>query len=192
MRNFYQLATNVDVRPLMIALNTKRDLWNQYTMRTQTTIVKNGETIETPHRDVDDIWLRMNCLESCTDRRESIDYPAIKELPEARHIIRALMQDVYGERIGRCMISRLAPGMKIYPHVDIGDDLEVYYDNEPYYSRFHVVLQGLPGSLFHCGNETVTMKTGEVWWFDNATTHEVVNNSADDRIHMVVDIKVTK
>ena len=30
---------------------------------------------------------------------------------------------------------------------------------------------------------------GEVWWFDNARTHEVVNNSAGDRIHMIVDIR---
>jgi hypothetical protein len=33
------------------------------------------------------------------------------------------------------------------------------------------------------------MRTGEVWWFNNAIEHEVVNNSADDRIHLIVDIR---
>ena len=192
MRNFYRLAANVNITPLMLAISTKHHLWNEYTLRTQAIIERNGETIETPHREIDDIWLRMNSMENCTDRRESVNYPALAELPEARKLINAVMADVSGERIGRCMISRLAPGMRIYPHVDIGDDLSIYYDNEAYYSRFHVVLQGLPGSLFYCGDESVNMKTGEVWWFDNTVEHEVVNNSADDRIHMVIDIRTSK
>jgi len=31
--------------------------------------------------------------------------------------------------------------------------------------------------------------SGEVWWFDNTQEHEVMNNSADDRIVMIVDIR---
>ncbi len=192
MRNFYRLATNLNIKPLMLAIQQKPQLWNQFTHRTQASIVRNGEEIQTPHREVDDIWLRMNPMEGCADRRESVDYPAYNELPEARDIIHALMNDVRGERIGRCMITRLGTGLRIYPHVDISEDLEIHYDNEQYYSRFHVVLQGLPGSLFNCGDETVCMQTGEVWWFDNAVEHEVINNSADERIHLVVDIRTRK
>jgi hypothetical protein len=36
------------------------------------------------------------------------------------------------------------------------------------------------------------MAPGEAWWFDNAQEHEVINNSADDRIHMIVDIRTSK
>jgi len=36
------------------------------------------------------------------------------------------------------------------------------------------------------------MKTGDVFWFNNKLEHEVVNNSAFDRLSMVVDIKVKK
>lgn len=193
MKNFYKLVGNIDIVPLMVAINANPQLWNQNTLRTQ--------TLGTPHREIDDIWLRMNDLNKCAqavesgayfDHRESINYPAMAQLPQARTIIMALMNTVQGERIGRCMISRMAPGKRIYPHKDIGDDLTVYYDNEPYYSRFHVVLQGLPGSIFIAGDEQVTMRTGEVWWFDGTQEHEVINNSVDDRIHLVCDIRVNK
>lgn len=192
---------------LMVALNSQPELWNKNTLRTKASIEiklpdsEEMQTIETPHREIDDIWLRMNDLDQCAqaggnpnffDRRESINYPAMKQLPQARALISALMASVQGERLGRCMISRMAPGKCIYPHTDIGPDLRVHYDNEPYYSRFHIVLQGLPGSIFRCGDEQVCMRTGEVWWFDGTEEHEVINNSADDRIHLVVDIKVSK
>jgi aspartyl/asparaginyl beta-hydroxylase (cupin superfamily) len=35
------------------------------------------------------------------------------------------------------------------------------------------------------------MAAGEVWWFDNTVEHEVVNNSADDRIVLICDIRST-
>lgn len=206
MRNFHMLTSGMDVMPLMVALNTQPNLWNQNRLRTEAKIeIENEEgdkeLIETPHREIDDIWLRMNDLDKCIqagadgssiDHRESINYSAMKQLPQARALIFALMASVQGERLGRCMISRMSPGKCIYPHSDIGDDLSIYYDNEPYYSRFHIVLQGLPGSIFRCGDEEVCMQTGEVWWFDNVKEHEVINNSADDRIHLVVDIRTSK
>jgi quercetin dioxygenase-like cupin family protein len=47
----------------------------------------------------------------------------------------------------------------------------------------------LPGALFHSGDETSNFHTGEVWWVNNRVTHSVVNNSADDRIVCIVDIR---
>lgn len=188
MRNFQIIHNSFDVSRLLLSVNSQPELWNQHNLRTAT----EG----TPHREIDDIWLRMNDLEKCAqvgkeniDHRESINYPALDKLPIARAFILQLMGLVGGERIGRCFISRMKPGGQIYPHVDIGDDLTVYYDNESYYSRFHIVLQGLPGSMFYAGDEEVCMRTGEVWWFDGTKEHSVVNNSADDRIHLVCDIR---
>lgn len=190
MRNFQRLAEGVDVIPAVLALQTNADLWNQYTLRTMTP--------GSPHRQVDDLWLRMNDLTKCrqadtdpvfVDHRESINYPAMSRLPQIRLLVMALSTMVQGERLGRVLISRMKPGASIGEHKDIGEDLTKYYDNEPYYSRFHIVLQGLPGSLFNCGDEQVNMRTGEIWWFKNYIEHSVVNNSADDRIHIVCDIR---
>lgn len=190
MRYFQKLAESVNVVPCQLELQTNHDLWNQHTLRTVTP--------GSPHREVDDIWLRMNDLDKCrqadtdpiyVDHCESINYPAASRLPATRVLVMSVMAMVHGERLGRVIISRMAPGAQITEHKDIGPDLTKWYDNEPYYSRFHIVIQGFPGSLFHCEDETVSMRTGEVWWFRNDLNHSVQNNSADDRIHIVCDIR---
>lgn len=169
--------------PLLDAVVRQPELWNQNRLRT----THPG----TPHTEVDDIWLRFNDLaifeetheaSSVIDEHESINYPGMLKLPQARPIVFDLMRRVEGERLGRVLITRLAPGKKIAPHADGGS-------HAAYYDRYHVILQNLPGSIFRAGNETVSMKTGEVWYFDNAQEHEVINNSADDRITMIVDIR---
>lgn len=180
MNNFQLLATNVDVIPLLNAVLRDRALWNQNTLRT--------EHPNTAHAEVDDIWLRFNevdVVEDVVDDTECVNYPAWWSLPQARDLIFNLMRRVEGERLGRVLITRLAPGCKITPHVDGGAPAT-------YYERFHIVLNSAPGCLFRAGNETVHMATGQVWWLDNTQEHEVINNGADDRIHMIVDIRTSK
>jgi len=185
MRNFHCIANDVDVAPLMNAVVRRSNLWNQNDLRT----THPG----TPHTQVSDIWLRFNDLEkykagdkqSVLDEHESVNYPAMLELPQVRPLIFGLMTRVEGERLGRCLITKLPPGAKITPHVDGGA-------HAAYYDRYHIVLSGLPGSLFRCGDEQVSMRTGEAWWFDNSVEHEVTNNSADDRVHLIVDIRTLK
>lgn len=178
MNNFYRLADNVDVVPLMNALNANPDLWNQHTVRTQHE--------ETAHGQVSDILLRFNDLDGgIIDNKECINFPAIWRLPQARQMINALMARVEGERLGRCIIAKLPVGASILPHIDGGAPAT-------YYDRYHIVLASTAGCLFRCGDETVNMKTGEVWWFNNAIEHEVINNSAHDRINLIVDIRVAK
>jgi hypothetical protein len=190
MRYFQKLAEGVNVVPALLELQTNHDLWNQHTLRTMTP--------GSPHREVDDIWIRMNDLSKCrqadtdpvfVDHRESINYPAAARLPLIRALIMSTMAMVQGERLGRVIISRMNPGAQIGEHCDIGPDLTKWYDNEPYYSRFHIVLQAGPGSLFNCEDEQVNMRSGEVWWFRNDLNHSVINNSSDDRIHIVTDIR---
>jgi hypothetical protein len=95
------------------------------------------------------------------------------------------MRRVEGEQLGRVLITKLAPGNQITPHEDGGAPAT-------FYDRYHIMLQNGPGSLFHCGDETVTMKAGDVWHFDNTKTHSVINNSRDDRITLIADIRVCK
>jgi len=183
MRNFQLLQQRVDVIPLLNAVMRQPELWNQNNLRTTHPA--------SPHTRVDDIWLRFNRMPEpgqeakVIDEHESVNYPALFMLPQARELMFGLMALVQGERLGRALITRLAPGQCIDPHVDGGAHAE-------YYDRFHIVLQGLPGSLFRCGDETVSMHTGECWWFQNGIEHEVINNSADDRIHLVVDIRTSR
>lgn len=168
-------------------LMRNKQLWNENRFRT--------EFPNTPHVDVDDIWLRFSDVEKCTTTTVVIGddkpvwYPAAQVLYEARPLIRGLMHQVNAYELGRVLISRIPPGGRILPHRDDAGE----YVLTPDIARYHVVLQGLPGSLFVCGEgddqETVCMETGEVWWFDARSCHQVVNNSADDRIHLLVDVR---
>lgn len=199
MRHFHLLAEGVNVAPLLDAVVRQKELWNQYTLRTTHP--------HSPHTQVDDIWLRfndltpylkhkegveagggeydMNAVAGVLDEHESICYPAWFKLPGAQQIIFDLMRRVEGVRLGRVLITRLAPGNVIAPHVDGGSHAE-------YYERYHVLLKNRPGSIFRCGVEKLYMKPGEVWWFDNGVEHEVYNHSDDDRITMIVDIRSVK
>lgn len=194
MRNFLQIAQGQDFSPLSIALARQPELWNAHGVRHW-----HPESVHA-QSGLDDIILRYNKFDPRTDDFvEAVcanlaveNYPAWPRLPEATEMIHSLMLKVRGLELGRCMISRLAPGARIPLHSDrIAPAEEAYPYRVPpavYYDRYHIVLSGHPGMVFSCGDEHVRMLTGEVWWFNNQLEHEVVNNSAEDRIHLIVDI----
>ncbi len=189
MKNFMLIAQGTDVLPLALALKRRPELWKEDTYL--------RDYPQGPFKQIESIMLRFPVKSvfetekelrdhaSTYDQHENIDYPAYKVLPEARPIVMQLMARVGGERLGRVMINKIAPGGVIFPHADTPVHAQ-------YWDRFHVVLQSQPGVVFRCGDEQAYMGFGEVWWFQNAIEHEVVNNSADDRIHMIIDIRTSK
>ena len=190
MRNFSRIASNVGVTPLLLAIARRPELW------TEDTFLRNYP--QGPFGEVDSIMLRFPVkAEGLTpeqeelyklnqlpgyDQHESIDYQPYAKLPEARAIVMSVFAAVAGERLGRVMINRIAPGGRIFPHADTKAHVD-------YYTRFHVVLQSEPGVVFRCGSEKVYWEPGAVFYFNNALEHEVLNNSASDRIHMVIDAR---
>lgn len=178
MRYFTKIFEGLDVVPLLAALATKPHLWNAHDLRT----TFSGS----PHAQCDDIWLFFN--EVPEDQGAVVNdiqvqpYEAWHELPQARQLIFDLMYRVGGVQLGRVLITRLPPGGTIPEHADQGAPAE-------YYQRFQIALQSRPGCLFSIGEEVVQFSMGECWWIDNSTPHSVVNNSDDDRIALVVDIR---
>jgi hypothetical protein len=190
MKNFYRIATGTEVGKIALKIAHHRpDLWRDDTYLRDYPQGPFGDTdtifLRFPERSVKETEEALKAHLEFVDQHESVDYPAYTVLVEARAVVMNLMAYVGGERLGRVMINRIRPGGRIYPHVDTAT-------HTAYYTRFHVVLQGLPGVMFRAGDEQVNMLTGDVWWFDNAVEHEVVNNSGDDRIHMVVDIRTQR
>jgi hypothetical protein len=116
------------------------------------------------------------------DQHECDWLPIASSLPLVKEIVFNIARVVEATRIGRVIINRIMPGGKIDRHADTPDHAN-------YWARFHVVLHALPGNDFYCGDEMVNMKSGEVWYFDNREEHEVINNSSDPRIHLVIDLK---
>jgi len=163
----------VDVLPMLTALAARPDLWNANDLRT----TYPGS----PHADVDDIWCRFNRTDGdVANDIQCYAYPAWDELP-VKDLVLNLMRRVSGTQLGRVIITRLAPGKTIAPHVDQGAPAE-------FYQRYHIALQSLPGCLVYSGEEVISVSGGEVFWFDNRAEHSVSNNSADDRLVIVVDI----
>lgn len=176
MRHFQKIAEGIDFVPIMTALSVNSDLWNENDLRTTHP--------QSPHSETDDIWLWFNDVSDpigVMDDCDVVPYRGWDVLP-ARDMVLDIMRRVSGTRLGRVIISRLRPGASIAPHVDHGAPAT-------YYSRFHVALQCLPGALNISGGESVQYRPGEVWWFNNKVEHSIVNNSADDRIVMVMDVR---
>lgn len=86
-----------------------------------------------------------------------------------------------GGTLGRALLVRLAPESVVYPHVDKGE----YYRVR---DRYHYVIDSPSGSILTAGDETVTMKTGELWWFDNKQLHSSRNDGSGWRVHLIFDL----
>lgn len=179
MKNFQGLY-QFDPVPLLHQLQRQPQLWKADTYL--------RDYPQGPFGDTETVFLRfppasVSELEQGTkDQHECVWMDGMIHLPAARRLIFDLMMKVEGERIGRVMINKLRPGGRIYPHADT----PVHAD---YWDRYHLVLQSSPGCNFRCGDETLYLPPGQVWWFQNALEHEVANNGAVERVHMIVDIR---
>jgi hypothetical protein len=186
LENFLKISTGANVMPLLLALRRRPECWKDDTyLRTfpqgpfedmESVILRFPERAVIENEAERAEWIRTH------DQHENIDQPIYAQFPEARPLVRDLMAFVSGERLGRVMINKIRPGGKIFPHADTPSHAD-------YWRRFHIVLHSRPGVVFKCGDEQTYMATGECWWFNNKLVHEVINNSGDDRIHMIVDVR---
>lgn len=181
MRNFLCMGRGINMVPLAVELLRQPLLWREDTYL--------RDYPQGPFKDVETVFLRfppasVTELERSTkDQHECVWMDGALHLPTARPHIFALMAQVQGERLGRVMINKIRPGGVIYPHADTPVHAQ-------YWDRFHYVVASAPGVVFRCGDETLGMQTGELWWFQNALEHEVINNSAQDRIHLIIDVRL--
>lgn len=162
----------------MVSIKCNPQLWNQNVQRTS--------FAGSPHREASDIWLRYFDPKDAGDKNildnlNAVPYPAWSLLAETQPLIFDLMRLVRGTRLGKCVITRLKPGSKIYPHKDEGTTAW-------YYDRYHINLHSMDGVKFRSGDETIYPMTGSCWLVNNQNEHEVINDSNDERIVMIVDI----
>jgi len=182
VKNFLLISQNISTIQLLLQIQRQPELWKADTYL--------RDYPQGPFEDVETIFLRFppssvtELERSQKDQHECENMDGAIHLPAARQMVFALMGMVEGERLGRVMINKIRPGGCIFPHADTPA-------HASYWDRFHYVLQASPGCNFRCGNETIQMRTGELWWFNNAEEHEVINNSADDRMHLIVDIRTS-
>lgn len=186
MKNFRKITQGIDTTRLLLAIQRRPELWKADTYLRDYPQGPFGEVesimLRFPVKGVLDSQIELDDHLSKYDQHESIDQPAYAVLTEARPMVANLMAYVQGERLGRVMVNKIAPGGRVFPHADT----PVHAN---YWDRFHIALESTAGVVFRCESERVYMAPGEIWWFQNANEHEVINNSATDRTHMIVDIR---
>lgn len=175
----FQYFGKADTVPLLHEIVRHPELWDENDLRTAHP--------NSAHAQVSDIWLWFNAVVgeseyAVVNDLQTIPYKAWGLLPAARPLVFDLMRRVEGTQLGRVLITKLPPSAQITPHTDQGAPAT-------YFRRYQIALQSLPGALFHIGEETVVFQSGDVWWINNRAEHSVVNNSSDDRIVMIVDIR---
>lgn len=171
---FRCLRPDVDVRPLREEIHQNEKLWGFDTGR-QDSVECQRETNMIPLRGVcsrPDIGVNEN--------QESAWSKISDKFPLACEFMKNVAESE-GGTLCRAVIVRLQPKGKVYPHIDTGS---YYFIRD----RYHLVISSKEGSILASGDEKVTMKEGELWWFDNKQHHAAVNKSDEWRIHYIFDV----
>lgn len=174
MNNFKLVDSGIDTTDLLAALDKNPKLWNTLDYR------KRGDT--SAHYLVNDIIVRFDDPAHYTAGVHCINYKYYDLLSPALDDMINLVKDrLQATKIGRVVVTKINPGRKVLPHVDTEVSVKMY-------KRYHVCLYGAEGNMFSSGDETVTMRTGELWWFENKITHSCENTGSEDRVHLIFDV----
>lgn len=170
-----------DVSLIQQQLNAHPEVWNTIRHRT--------EHPQSPHREIDDIWVRYNPVRNYHgDMREfnaehvSEWYPVIEQLPAVKWAAEELANRLAAKVLGAVLITRIPPGAQVYPHVDQGWHAR-------HYEKFCIQIRGNHEQTFNFEGEELRTLDGDLFWFDNAFPHWVKNPSQAERISLIVCIR---
>jgi ABC-type nitrate/sulfonate/bicarbonate transport system ATPase subunit len=174
LKNFRRVREHVEIKTILEELARQPGAWKVRTGR-QGIAVEQEAAI--PIRG-----LRRSKIgdRSRRDVQESRYTTLSKSFPSVVSFIEGFAADE-GLGLGRARIVKLPPGSRVPSRRDRGE----YYARR---DRYHLVLRS-EGTWMRCGEEQVTMREGELWWFDNKEEHEARNESDRDRIHLIFDLE---
>lgn len=157
----------------------KGDVWNRHPVR-----------LYGPHSKLSDIWVRYNAWENYdrhspaafNEPHEAVWYPVVKDIPAVIPLVFDVMRAVEGEHLGGVLITKIPPFELCKPHRDAGW-------HATHYGKFAIQLAGNEKQAF-CFEETqLSCEPGDLYTFDNSRLHWVVNNSAVDRMTLIICIR---
>jgi len=177
MKHFKLHRKSVEVEPILYEIRAHTTGWTEQTGR-QSRIHVQAETNSIPLRG-----LRHSKImgRRRRDVHETRPTSLAEHFPRTMALIEGLAEEVGGE-LGRAKLARLPSGARVLPHVDRGE----YY---AFRDRYHLVVDSSGGSVLRAGDEEVSMRPAELWWFDNKAIHSVRNESPHPRTHLVFDLK---
>ena len=179
MSRFVQLASGVDVVPVMLELNRASHMWDQNPERR----LYAGS----PHSAMTDITVRYMpeadvTMETRRLEHRNVFWPAWSALPALRPMVFALMQRVQAVELGSILLTKLPPGKMIEPHSDAGNWAPEFYS-----CKCHITLAG--SALVRCEDDMTEFVTGSIWTFDNLLMHSIQNGGDRDRIVCIVSMR---
>ena len=177
MKYFTRIQSNIVVQPLLAELFSIDNPWDMHTGR-QDKIKVQREACSIPLRGI----VKSKIMgRKRYDVHESRLTSSAKQFPLMKAFIKDFAEAIDGE-LSRAKLVNLPAGHRVYSHIDRGE----YYKIR---NRYHLILStGSEGSYLKAGDESVRMKAGELWWFDNKAPHESLNDSNEDRIHLIFDL----
>ncbi len=177
MTHFTKILGRFNVTPLLAELEAAPDMWMADTSRQRNVRCQ---------RDTWSIFLRAPQkplppgAENANDVHGSRLAPAAATFPRALALCESVAKEQCGT-LGRATLVALLPKRRVFPHVDSG----AYYRIR---DRYHLVLRSSEGSPLTAEHETVVMREGELWVFNNKVNHWAVNPSEELRVHLIFDL----
>jgi hypothetical protein len=107
-------------------------------------------------------------------------------IPELEKIKIILSEKLGNGEFQSAILIKLPAGKKIERHIDRAEAFKMYH-------RIHIALQTNSKCLFEVDNEIINMKIGEIWEINNdGKYHSVENTGTSDRVHLLIDWKLSK
>ena len=178
MLNFKLVESSVDTQPILNELKNSSRMWYANTSRQENVRCQ---------RHTANIFLRVAKKplpageKNANNVHQSVTTRKAKELfTNTYSFCLNFAREIEGE-LGRATLVALSPNRQVYPHIDHGE----YYRIR---DRYHLVVSSSAGSPLTAGEETVVMREGELWVFNNKVRHSAFNTSGEQRVHLIFDI----
>ena len=174
MRYCQKIAEGIDVAPVLAQLRAYPELWDQVPLRT----TFKG----TPFGGTHDIWVRFGKDPETWNKPHFADWwLAWDVLTELHRIVFDTMRQVRATTLGGILITNVPPKGRVATHNDKGN-----WHPDFYLCKAYVILQANEKCINTFEDESVIMRTGEAWIFDNRVAHGIENNGDADRLAMVM------
>lgn len=185
-KSYQRLFTGIPVEAALREIESRPDLWDQYTERTRAP--------ESPHRDSHDIWLRFR------PRRELLEpmhygephhaefYPAWHALPAVQRIVWDLVGLLKPVHLGAILITKIPPGKRIHAHNDNNGAWNALYMN----CKLWVPLKTNRRCVRRFEDGSVVMKAGSAWAVNNLQIHSVENYGDEEVITLIPTMRVER